>query len=217
MKKYPVFDLFNPQPEILNPIEIPLEGKPKFNSIVGLTYLEDFISESEEKNVIEQILSQPWLSDLKRRVQHYGWKYDYKARSLDYNMYLGPLPSWIDILSKRLIDSRLISKMPDQVIVNEYKPGQGIANHVDCEPCFGDTIISLSLSSPCIMNFINIKSQEKRELILKPRSVVVIKDEARYNWSHGIPARLADQIDGERKNRELRISMTFRKVILKNS
>ena len=35
--------------------------------------------------------------------------------------------------------------------VNEYLPGQGIAQHVDCVPCFGGTVASLSLLSPCTM------------------------------------------------------------------
>ncbi|TCC99701.1 alpha-ketoglutarate-dependent dioxygenase AlkB [Pedobacter hiemivivus] len=178
-----------------------------------MTYHKDFITKEEESKLIDQILSEEWLGDLKRRVQHYGWKYDYKARSLDYSMYLGSLPQWISVFSKRLVEHGMMTEEPDQVIINEYKPGQGIANHVDCEPCFGDTIISLSLSSACTMNFINLSSQEKKEVVLLPRSVVVIKGDARYHWSHGIPARLADQIDGTRINRKLRISMTFRKVI----
>ena len=28
--------------------------------------------------------ARPWLSDLKRRVQHYGYKYDYRARAIDH-------------------------------------------------------------------------------------------------------------------------------------
>ena len=216
MKKSPEYDLFNlpliPELNQLNPqldSGLPVE-------IEGMSYHEEFISIEEESELIEKILGQTWLGDLKRRVQHYGWKYDYKARSLDYSMYLGMLPDWISLLSKRLVAHGMMTEEPDQVIINEYKPGQGIANHVDCEPCFGDTIISLSLASPCIMNFINLRSQQKRCVVLQPRSVVVIKGDARYCWSHGIPARLADQIDGERINRKVRISMTFRTVKLTN-
>jgi alkylated DNA repair dioxygenase AlkB len=214
MKNRPLFDLFNPAPERKKPCNSPKEpiGDPNF--IKGLTYIEDFISVQEEAYLLEMINSQQWLGDLKRRVQHYGWKYDYRARSLNYEMFLGSLPVWCNILAQRLVEQRLIDVLPDQVIINEYKPGQGIANHVDCEPCFGDTVISLSLASPCAMNFINLESKEKLEKILQPRSVVSIKEDSRYLWSHGIPARLADDINGIRTNRQLRISMTFRKVIL---
>ncbi|MDQ1140117.1 alpha-ketoglutarate-dependent dioxygenase AlkB [Pedobacter agri] len=213
MKTTTTFDLFNPAPAWVPVVEKGAENEP-LKQISGLTYLEDFISKEEELTLVDTINVQQWLGDLKRRVQHYGWKYDYRARSLNRDMYLGALPAWAFLLAQRLVKLGLMEEVPDQVIINEYKPGQGIANHVDCEPCFGDTIISLSLSTPCAMQFIHLRSKEKIEKILHPRSVVCIKGPARYEWSHGIAARLADDINGIRTNRSLRISMTFRKVIV---
>lgn len=211
MKPATTFDLFNPAPEIFS---VSTNSRAEIDgSIEGLKYVPDFISIEEEKALIARINSENWLGDLKRRVQHYGWKYDYKARKLDYSMYLGLLPNWIQLLAERLVSSGIMTEVADQVIINEYKPGQGIANHVDCEPCFGDTVISISIAAPCIMNFINLKTKEKMEALLEPRSAVAIQGAARYKWSHGIPARLADEINGRRINRLLRISMTFRKVI----
>lgn len=59
--------------------EITNLGKSKpFILITGLTYVPDFISESEHKEIWEAINKEKWLDDLKRRVQHYGYKYDYK-------------------------------------------------------------------------------------------------------------------------------------------
>ena len=108
-----------------------------------------------------------------------------------------------------------MKKTPDQVIVNEYLPGQGIADHIDCEPCFEDTIISLSLGSRCIMDLKNKNNKnEKQEILLEPRSLIVIADEARYNWTHGIPAREKDKWMGRYIPRRTRVSLTFRKVIL---
>jgi len=189
--------------------------KPIVSNIIdGLVYYNDFISREEENNLIKIINQEPWLGDLKRRVQHYGWKYDYRARSLTSELFLGPLPTWAQNLALRLQYHGLIEDLPDQVIINEYKPGQGIANHVDCEPCFGDTIISISLGSISVMSFINLQSNMRVEAVLDRRSAICIKGECRYNWSHGISARLADDIYGVRINRGLRISITFRKVII---
>jgi alkylated DNA repair dioxygenase AlkB len=142
------------------------------------------------------------------------WKYDYKARSIDYTMFLGELPKWVKPFAERLFQSGYLPMVPDQLIINEYQPGQGIANHVDCEPCFGETIISVSLGSNCVMDFINLKTKEKLEVMLEPRSLVVISGEARHNWTHGIAARKADNFNGIKVERQLRISMTFRNVIL---
>ena len=182
--------------------------------VSGLKYIPDFITKEEHQQLWQAINSEPWLTDLKRRVQHYGWKYDYKARSIDYTMFLGELPEWVKPFAVRLFQSGYLSMVPDQLIINEYQPGQGIANHVDCEPCFGETIISVSLGSNCVMDFINLKTKEKLEVMLEPRSLVVISGEARHNWTHGIAARKTDNFNGIKVERQLRISMTFRNVIL---
>jgi alkylated DNA repair dioxygenase AlkB len=41
----------------------------------------------------------------------------------------------------------------NQLIINEYEPGQGINPHVDNTTLFTDTVVSLSLGSEAIMNF----------------------------------------------------------------
>lgn len=183
--------------------------------IKGLKYVEDFISDTEHKEIWEAINKETWLDDLKRRVQHYGYKYDYKRRSLDYTMYIGDIPQWTKFIAERIVSKGFMKYLPDQLIVNEYKSGQGIADHIDCEPCFEDTIISLSLGSPCIMDFKNKDDKkDKHELLLEPKSLVVITDDARYKWTHGIPSREKDKWLGQTIFRQTRISLTFRKVIL---
>ena len=51
--------------------------------------------------------------------------------------------------------------------------------------------------------------------MLESGSLVVLSGEARHNWTHGIAQRKTDNFKGVKTNRRLRISMTFRKVILK--
>jgi alkylated DNA repair dioxygenase AlkB len=187
----------------------------KLNFIKGLYYIPDFITETEQKELWNAINNEKWLDDLKRRVQHYGYKYDYKKRSLDHSMYLGSIPQWTNFVAERIVEKGFMKNLPDQVIVNEYLPGQGISDHIDCEPCFEDTIISLSLGSPCIMNFKNKDDKrDKHDILLEPRSLVVITDDARYNWTHGIPAREKDKWLGNTIYRKTRISLTYRRVIL---
>lgn len=182
--------------------------------ISGLTYITDFISAKERDFLLSQIDQQPWLTDLKRRVQHYGYKYDYKARTIGNDAYLGPLSDWLASLSKTLHDNRIFPSMPDQVIVNEYLPGQGISAHIDCVPCFADTIASLSLGSPCVIEFSNPVTHEKKSIVLEDRSLVVLSGPARYEWQHAIPARKSDIINGIKTDRVRRVSLTFRNVIL---
>ena len=186
------------------------------NAISGLQYIPYYITESDHDRLIKIIDEQTWLTELKRRVQHYGYKYDYKKRTADSSMYLGKLPNWVLSVAQRLERDKLLEVFPDQVIINEYQPGQGIASHIDCMHCFGDTIISLSLGSTCVMEFTHIKTLDKIAIRLEPRSLVVLKGEARYLWQHRIAARKKDRYEGIEIVRDRRISMTFRKVIVTN-
>jgi alkylated DNA repair dioxygenase AlkB len=182
--------------------DIPAPAAP---DIPGLQYLPDFITAEEEQALIVAIDQQPWLNDLKRRVQHYGYKYDYKARSVTADSYIGALPDWLMPAAQNL------SFKPDQAIVNEYLPGQGISAHVDCVPCFGDTIASLSLESGAVMQF--TKVHEKHDIYLEPRSLIILSGPARYEWTHAIPARKSDVVGDFKIERGRRVSLTFRSVI----
>lgn len=128
-------------------------GEQQAPDIEGLHYIPAFITKEEEQALIEAIDQSSWLTDLKRRVQHYGYKYDYKARAVTDDAYIGELPDWIVPIAKRLQEQGVFKTIPDQAIVNEYEPGQGISAHVDCIPCFGEMIASLTLGSGAIMQF----------------------------------------------------------------
>ncbi|MDZ8239996.1 MAG: alpha-ketoglutarate-dependent dioxygenase AlkB [Nostoc sp. ChiQUE01a] len=182
--------------------------------ISGLKYISEYITENEHDKLLENIDQQTWMTNLKRRVQHYGYKYDYKKRSLDSSMYLGHIPNWILNFAIRLDDDKFLQKVPDQIIINEYQPGQGISGHIDCPSCFDKTIISLSFGSSCIMQFTNEKTFEKIPILLYPRSLIVLEGAARYEWKHGIPPRKIDRYEGKEFIRTRRVSMTFRNIKL---
>jgi alkylated DNA repair dioxygenase AlkB len=177
-------------------------------NIPGLAYISSYISSAYEEKLIKLIDIQQWNLDLKCRTQHYGYKYDYRARSVDASYYLGEMPYWVDELCSKLQGDAIFIDKPNQVIINEYIPGQGIASHIDCVPCFGDAICSLSLASGCMIDITN--GHVKKSIYCEPRSLLILKGDARYKWKHGIAARKSDN----RVKRQRRISLTFRQVIL---
>ncbi len=213
MEQLSLFSSTNQQPPESQPFP---RNKEALATIRGLQYIEDYINGIQHDWLLNKIDEQQWLDDLKRRVQHYGFKYDYRARKVNYDMRIGELPAWLEKLSEKLHQDGYISEVADQVIINEYKPGQGIASHIDCEPCFKGTIVSLSLGSGCVMNFTNKSDKTKKVPVwLTPRSLVVLSGEARHEWLHGISARKSDMWYGEKHERQRRVSLTFRKVIIK--
>lgn len=183
-------------------------------TIAGLLLVPDFIDREQERRLLETVDNELWSSELKRRVQHYGYRYDYKSRAVRSECYLGPLPDWLAELAVGLVERGVMPEVPDQVIVNEYMPGQGIAAHVDCPPCFGEHIASLSLGSQCLMEFTSLDKAERGTVPLPGRSLLALRGAARYGWKHAIPPRQSDSIGGRRVPRGRRVSLTFRKVIL---
>lgn len=180
----------------------------------GLKYVAGFLSVDEQALALSALDAEPWLDALKRRVQHYGYRYDYKARKVDRGMYLGPLPEWSRAVAERLVAAGHMTESPDQLIVNEYEPGQGITAHVDCVPCFGPVICSITLGSQCVMELSELKTDKAETLLLEQGSLLVLAEDSRYKWRHAIPGRKSDKVDGRAVPRGRRVSLTFRTVIL---
>ena len=192
----------------------PIDETPVIQ-VPGLELHLDVITPEQEQKLMEWIDAQPWLEDLSRKVQHYGYRYDYRARSIDVSSRLGDLPQMLQRLATHLSDNQsALPFAPEQAIVNEYQPGQGISAHVDCEPCFGPDIASLSLGSTAVMKFTHLATKEVVDITLPRRSIVVLSGESRTAWSHAIPARKSDVISGTKQPRARRVSVTFRTVIL---
>lgn len=178
--------------------------------IPGLILYRGLLDPDEQAAILAVIDTEPWRDDLKRRVQHYGYRYDYKARAVDQTMRVGDLPPFAEDIARRMLDLGLISELPDQMIVNEYRPGQGISAHVDCEPCFEDGIVTVSLGSVYEMDFINKTSREVRSMPLELGSALIMTGDSRYKWMHRIMPRKSETWGP----RGRRVSLTFRRVIL---
>lgn len=197
------------------PVECQLQGPP------GLRLIENFITPAEEADLLTAINSaeQGWDNRLKRRTQHYGFLYDYTARSIDKKNYLGPLPQFTDVIVQRMLDGGYITERPIQLIVNEYTPGQGIYPHTDAK-MFGDPIISLSLGSSCGFIFTSDADDaeddqaDRYEYLVRPRTLMIMSGPSRSDWRHGIPLRKTDKDEktGATVKRGTRVSMTFRTV-----
>jgi len=183
--------------------------------ISGLVYEPKFLNEDECRNLLREIDSQPWMSDLQRRVQHYGWRYDYSARIVTEELKIGPLPDWILDIAERLPQMGWFDRIPDQVIVNEYEPGQGIALHADRD-CFGPVVATVSLGDKWPMEFMSVDEPGRntpiKSLPLEVGSILVMMGEARSKWMHGIRKRKSDGRGAAKRSRSRRVSVTFRTV-----
>jgi alkylated DNA repair dioxygenase AlkB len=193
-------------------VEKTAEELARATGIDGLILMENFIDEHEEAALIEAIDAREWSNQLKRRTQQYGHIYDYSSRAEGPSKKADPIPEAFRLVVERLSDKSLLHD-PDQVIVNEYQPGQGIGAHIDHKTKFEDNIGSLSLLTPVTMEFTRTKDSKKVRLLLPRRSLLLMRREARYEWSHGISPVKTDPLTKQARKR--RVSLTFRKMATK--
>ena len=244
----------NKIPEVnINPLNAWNQGQQIWPK--GLKLIDDFVTDQEEKHILNCL---DW-SDVQnekenkgglknRKVLHFGYEFSYKNNSIentqDINSNIQPFPDVFGQILKKALALGLISELPDQCTVNRYEPGQGIPPHIDTHSCCTDTILSLSLCSDVVMNFVNASAgelnviedvnEDKKDfskykgsipVLLPRRSLLVMSDESRYVYTHGIAIRQSDIIplksdsrsEGRQSvtlmKRKLRISLTFRKTL----
>jgi alkylated DNA repair dioxygenase AlkB len=174
--------------------------------ILGLQYIPEYLDPETHDRLLAAVDSHPWQMSVDHSVQVYGYHYDHAKRAA---YRIGELPPWANDLAVRLWHDGLLTRIPDQMVANAYQPGSGIFAHVD-QAVFGDTIASVSLGTTCVMQFTHKESARTEELLLEPRSVLILSGEARWAWEHQIPARTVDTWQNQQRSRSRRVSLTFR-------
>jgi alkylated DNA repair dioxygenase AlkB len=177
---------------------------PIEEDVDGLVYVEDFVAEEEERELLA-FLDRLEFREVtmrgqtaRRTVRHFGLDYDYEHGAL---VPTDPLPAELGALRDRC--ARLMEREPAdlvQILVSRYPEGAGIGWHRDA-PMFGSKIAGVSLGAPCRMRFQRTVGGMRRvaALELAPRSAYLLSGKARWSWQHSIPA-----------TRALRHSITFR-------
>ena len=173
----------------------------------GAVIVPDFVTPAEEARILLRIAEAPWMTDIGRRVQHYGYRYAYRGGGS--RAPAPAFPRWASAMAKRLRE-HFAGSLPVQCIVNEYRPGQGIGMHADHHD-FGPVVASLSLADDWPMRFRPRATRPyaagalpgDEVAVLPRRSVLVLARRARTAWMHGI-----DRSAG--RGRATRLSVTFR-------
>jgi alkylated DNA repair protein alkB family protein 8 len=190
---------------------------------IGVEVVEDFITEQEEVNLqaaTDNDCKNPWSKIKDRRVKHYGYEYEYSTFSIkrcdhDIPEYMRYIVDRISAKFKGLEGLNI-----NQVTVQEYLPGVGIAPHLDVL-VWGDHVFTLSTGSCTTLDFRWLgdaqsnstdKLPEQFSVVLKQRSLALIRGSARYLYKHGIRERKTDLVDNQIVPRSTRWSYTMRSV-----
>ncbi|XP_044170529.1 alpha-ketoglutarate-dependent dioxygenase alkB homolog 6-like [Acropora millepora] len=201
-------------------------------------YIPDFISPDEEKYLLEQVNGAPrpkWTKLSGRRLQNWGGLPHPKG------MVVEKLPSWLETYVNKVGALQVFDGIkPNHVLVNEYKPGQGIMPHEDGS-LFYPVVSTINLGSHSFLDFYHplkksnsdvlyqsTSSLEDRyftSVLLEPRSLFLLTGDLYHNYLHGIAERTNDVISERVANleycksaiadtleRATRISLTIRNV-----
>ena len=173
----------------------------------GFEYYSDVISPIEERELSERRFFKLPLEPIKfrgqlskRRKYSFGWSYDY-TRRVTTPMAL-PIPEWLIPLREK--GAALVNYGDEsafnQATVTLYDGDARIGPHHDHVEIYGPVIFGVSLLSA--VNLVFEKDKERYVKRLLPRSLYVLRDEARYVWYHST---------GKVENPP-RLSITFRSV-----
>ena len=172
---------------------------------LGFQYREDFITDADERALLEAIASVAFADFemrgvvARRRVAFFGRSYDGTAA--------GPLPAFLLPLRARIAHwSGIETDAFAMALINEYRPGTPIGWHRDA-PQY-DIVAGISLLSACRMRFrpyrcpsarTSTRQSATHDIVLDRRSAYLMTGESRQAYEHHIPPVA-----------ELRYSVTFR-------
>ncbi|KAJ2719546.1 hypothetical protein GGI07_005155 [Coemansia sp. Benny D115] len=195
----------------------------------GLYYIPSFISAEEEQQIMQNIRMDEqnesasstnpdkWYRIQERYIKHYGHSFDYKRKHVGSASMTASteLPRWLQPYIDRLcqlLPPLFARGPPDQITIQRYPPGAGIAFHTDSHSAFTETLVSLSMGTPVHMEFRKLSTGGTAMVDLEPGSLVVMTGEARYGWEHAIRIRRTDPVEGGVRPRQERWSITMRTI-----
>lgn len=186
-----------------------------FPSVPGLYLFKNFLRTDIQEYYLNKIDANEWGKAgplAKRRVQQYGYKYGYTSRKVNQNEESGinPMPNWISSFTTALVTAGMFSSKPEQMIINEYEPGQGIGKHTD-SPTFKDIVFSLTLGSGATITY-ELPNHRSVDVYTEPGDFLIMSGPCRNVWTHVIKPQRQDYVNGKWIPRGRRISVTFRWV-----
>jgi alkylated DNA repair dioxygenase AlkB len=163
----------------------------------GFIYQENFISESEERELIGDVQKvhltpfKYYQFTGKRRTASFGWQYEFGSSEITT---APDVPAFL--LPVRIRAGNFFGIDPNSLVqatIIEYSIGSPIGWHRDI-PHFG-VVVGISLGAPCRIRFrkyshARSKTSKRDEILsieLQPRSIYLMSGPSRESWQHSIP------------------------------
>ncbi|KAJ3264971.1 hypothetical protein HDU77_007060 [Chytriomyces hyalinus] len=179
-------------------------------------YIPNFITSADETRLLNKVYQAPqskWVTLSNRRLQNWGATTPKEGST---TAIAHPLPDWLNTTAISIRNTAIecmndtnnttkdIARVfaettPNNCLINEYLPGQGIMPHLD-GPAFKSAVATVTLGSHCVLDFYHKDKGAGRDvdpdfsLLLQPRSLVIIHDDLYNNYLHGIKEVVQDAV-----------------------
>ncbi|KAH8342981.1 hypothetical protein KR059_002787, partial [Drosophila kikkawai] len=169
--------------------------------------IKDFVSEHEELGLIQEI--EPHLKRLPYESSHWddaihGYR---ESERRDWSL------ANRSVLA-RISGSAFKGKVMPHVHILDLAEEGVIKPHVDSVRFCGDTIAGLSLLSDCVMRLVKVSAKESErrvaDLLLPRRSLYVMSQVARYQFTHEVLAGDESWFENDRVVKRRRLSVICR-------
>ena len=211
--KYKFGTTYNPSPKSIE-FQKQLKSMVHVEAPKGLTYIPNYITEDEEQSLLKLARGWKWDQEVStRQTAQFGFHYEYLSQNIRKGR---PWPEELEWLRAKLVEDKIFEKTPDEMIATKLTPPNGFWGHIDHKKHFGPTIVNLGMQAEVNIVFINYARKEYHILRSERRSLLVIQDEARYDYHHAIPEGLDDEWRLHTSARGVRISLTLRNMNLQH-
>ncbi|CAF1580230.1 unnamed protein product [Adineta ricciae] len=174
----------------------------------GIYLVSDFVNEIEEKNLVDAIDNDIWISSQSGRLkQDFGIKINFKKQTIKTKYFTG-MPLYSKALLERLHTHRVLSDFQSVELCNlDYSSERGshIDPHIDDTWIWGERLITINLLSNTILSLIP-NEQNSKKIIYIPvprRWMIVLYGDARYEYKHAIQGQHIQ---------DRRLAVTFREL-----
>jgi alkylated DNA repair protein alkB family protein 6 len=180
----------------------------------------NWISHEEAAVFMQEIYKNPWKTLNGRRVQQFSSLLTPQS---------SPIPQFLETLAEKVslqveeVLEKYKGKVLNHVLVNEYKPGEGILAHTDGLK-YEAVVATISLAGSCILKFTpRNPSDDAFQVWIPQNSLYIHHDSCYLDYLHAVEASPSDTLTnsvhlvppnllGKEIQRTLRVSVTFRIV-----
>ncbi|KAJ8117539.1 hypothetical protein OPT61_g1297 [Boeremia exigua] len=171
-------------------------------------YIPNFISPEEETSILQKIPAQRWVNLSHRRLQAHP-----STLTKSNTLLASPLPAYlVNPVIPRFEDlgifEHTLHQQPNHVLINEYKPGEGIMPHEDGK-AYASVVATVSLGGSVCLSLTSKSRPEETvgegneqwddkwkvptRIMQEPRSLLITTGPAYESLLHGVDAVEVDE------------------------